>query len=191
MTAASTLTLFRMAALPLALALVGLLSPALHVQAAESAPALMLAKVYRPGTQLQDYWVSEKYDGVRAYWDGQRLLTRSGQPIAAPPWFTKGWPKTALDGELWAGRGRFAKAVSTARQQGTSPASDEDWRGMRFMVFDLPAHAGPFTERIGQVAQVVASIDQPWVQPVRQAHVASHAALESLLKKTVSQAAKA
>ena len=31
-----------------------------------SSPSLMLANVYRPSIALQDYWVSEKYDGVRA-----------------------------------------------------------------------------------------------------------------------------
>ena len=47
------------------------------------APALMLAEVYRPGMPLADYWVSEKYDGVRGYWDGQQLWTRGGERIAA------------------------------------------------------------------------------------------------------------
>ena len=32
-------------------------------------PALTLAGVYEKGVQLEDYWVSEKLDGVRAYWD--------------------------------------------------------------------------------------------------------------------------
>ena len=33
--------------------------------AADVKPPLMLANVYHPGVQLADYWVSEKYDGVR------------------------------------------------------------------------------------------------------------------------------
>ena len=41
-----------------------------------AAPGLMLAEVYRPGMSLADYWVSEKYDGVRGYWDGKRLWTQ-------------------------------------------------------------------------------------------------------------------
>src|SRR6478609_7967580 len=99
-------------------------------------PPLMLAEVYRPGLPLADYWVSEKYDGVRGYWDGKQLLTRSGQPIAAPAWFTAGWPPTAMEGELWAGRGQFQKAVGTVRQQ---VPDHNAWRSIRFMVFDLPA----------------------------------------------------
>ena len=57
----------------ISLAMLGTTGPARGAEA----PALMLANVYRPGaTPLADYWVSEKYDGVRGYWDGQRLLTR-------------------------------------------------------------------------------------------------------------------
>lgn len=156
-----------------------------QLSAAEPKPALMLANVYHPGVQLQDYWVSEKYDGVRGFWDGDKLLTRGGEKIAAPAWFTAGWPKVALDGELWAGRGQFSKAVSTVRQQNAGPTTDADWRGMRFMVFDLPAHGGPFTDRITPLQKVVRDIDQPWVQAVAQSRITSHTALQALLQKTV------
>lgn len=149
---------------------------------APATPALMLANVYRPGVNLDDYWVSEKFDGVRGYWDGAKLLTRGGERVNAPPWFTAGWPRVALDGELWAGRGQFPKAVSTARQQ---TPNDEAWRGMRFMVFDLPAHGGPFTERIVALNGVISRIKQPWVQAVPQSKVAGHPVLLALLDKTV------
>lgn len=146
------------------------------------APALMLAGVYRPGVALEAYWLSEKYDGLRAYWDGQRLLTRGGDTIIAPAWFTAGWPALPMDGELWAGRGGFEVALSTVRQQ---TPDDAAWRRIRFMVFDLPAHAGPFTERIAAYHQLVRELQQPWVQAVPQERVASHAALMARLDRTV------
>ncbi len=149
---------------------------------AADAPALLLAHVYRPGLRLQDYWVSEKFDGVRGYWDGQRLRTRGGEPVHAPAWFTAGWPATPLDGELWAGRGRFSQAQSTARQQ---QPDDAAWRAMRFMVFDLPGHAGTFDERLSALQAEVARLGQPWVQAVAQQRVANDAALQSLLARTV------
>jgi DNA ligase 1 len=152
--------------------------------AATGSPELMLANLYRPGIALQDYWVSEKYDGVRGYWNGTELLTRGGERVAAPAWFTAGWPKTPLDGELWAGRGQFSKAVSTVRQQ---TPDDGAWRAMRFMVFDLPAHPGPFTERIAAISGAVSQIDKPWVQAVPQRRIENHAALQRLLLATVKQ----
>lgn len=149
---------------------------------ATDAPALLLANVYRPGMRLADYWVSEKYDGVRGYWDGHTLRTRGGETVAAPAWFTAGWPDTPMDGELWAGRGRFSHAQSTVRQQ---QPDDAAWREMRFMVFDLPAHGGTFDQRLPALNKLVESLDQPWVQAVPQQRVASDAALQKLLLRTV------
>jgi len=145
-----------------------------------SKPPLMLANVYHPGVQLADYWVSEKYDGVRGFWDGQKLLTRGGQAINAPAWFTANWPATPMDGELWAGRGQFQKAVSTVRQQ---TPDESAWRGIQFMVFDLPAEPGTFNERLSSLNTVVGKLAVPWVQAVPQSKVASHAALQTQLKQ--------
>lgn len=157
------------------------LLPMLHSRAAD-APALMLAKVYRGDAALADYWVSEKYDGVRGYWDGEQLLTRGGRRIAVPAWFTAGWPKQPLDGELWAGRGRFDAAQSAV---GRDSPDDGAWRELRYMVFDLPAHPGSFDERIPALNRLLAELGVAWVQPVAQRKVADRAALQALLKKTV------
>jgi DNA ligase-1 len=173
---------FRASALPWLLTLCGLLVPALPSTAAEAGPPLMLAKVYHPGISLSDYWVSEKFDGVRGYWDGEKLLTRGGERIVAPAWFTAGWPSVPMDGELWAGRGQFAKAVSTVRQQ---TPNDDAWRTMRFMVFDLPSQGGPFSERIQTLNRLLTGMAIPWVQAVTQDKATSHAALQDRLRKTV------
>ena len=158
--------------------------PALPTQAAlaADAPALLLAQVYRPGLPLQDYWVSEKYDGVRGFWDGRTLRTRGGETVAAPAWFTAGWPEVPMDGELWAGRGRFSHAQSTARLQ---QPDDAAWRQMRFMVFDLPSDKGTFDQRLPALNALVEGLGQPWVQAVPQKRIASDAALQALLHRTV------
>ena len=155
--------------------------------ASDVKPPLMLANVYRPGIQLADYWVSEKYDGVRGFWDGQKLLTRGGQAINTPAWFTANWPATPMDGELWAGRGQFQKAVSTVRQQ---TPDDAAWRGIQFMVFDLPAEPGTFTERLSTLNSVVSKLAVPWVQAVPQTKVPSHAALQIQLKQITQAGAE-
>lgn len=150
--------------------------------ATAATPSLMLANVYRANIPLADYWVSEKYDGVRGYWDGAQLWTRGGERINAPAWFTAGWPTVPMDGELWAGRGQFSTAVSTVRQQ--TPV-DAAWQKMRFMVFDLPAHGGTFDERIPALNTLVDTLALPWVQPVPQTKVANHAALQARMRQTV------
>ena len=165
----------------LLLAGVGVLA-ARAATAREAPPALMLAEAYRPGMALADYWVSEKYDGVRGYWDGTRLWTRGGEPVMAPAWFTARLPKQPLDGELWAGRGQFALAVATVRSQ---TPNDTAWHSMRFMVFDLPGHGGEFTARLAALRKLLPITDAPWVVAVPQERATTHAELHALLDKTV------
>jgi len=147
-------------------------------------PQLMLANVYRGQVDLGAYWVSEKYDGVRGYWDGARLMTRGGEIVVAPAWFTAGWPATPLDGELWAGRGRFGEAVSTVRSQ---QADERAWRGIRFMVFDLPGSPEPFDRRKDALEAVVSAIGRPWVQAVAQHRVKSPSELQAMLDRVVRE----
>lgn len=145
-------------------------------------PPLMLANVYRGQVDLQAYWVSEKYDGVRGYWDGVRLMTRGGEQVRAPAWFTDGWPSTPLDGELWAGRGRFAQTVSTVRSQ---QPDDRAWRDIHFMVFDLPASVEPFDRRKDALDVAVRAIGKPWVQAIVQYRVKSPGELQAMLDRVV------
>ncbi|GLQ47715.1 ATP-dependent DNA ligase [Dyella lipolytica] len=160
---------------------IGLLVNPVHTAAATLSP-VMLANVYHSGVALGDYWVSEKYDGVRGYWDGEKLLTRSGTVIHPPAWFTAHWPKTPMDGELWAGRGQFDMASATIRQQ---PADDEAWRHIRYMVFDVPGQPGSFDERLPALKRLIAELNVPWVRAVRQYKVADEAELQRQLDDVV------
>ena len=157
-----------------------------HAQAA-TPPSIWLANSYQAHTDLRDFWVSEKFDGVRGYWNGQQLLTRGGTVLHPPAWFTQGWPNTPFEGELWAGRGQFTTAVSVIQQ---TQAVDADWQKLRFMVFDLPKHTGTFTERISAYETLVATLGLMWVEAVPQTHVASAAMLKQLLHDKVSAGAE-
>lgn len=145
-------------------------------------PPVMLANVYRSDTPLADYLVSEKLDGARGYWDGEKLLTRGGERIEAPGWFTAGWPDFPLDGELWVGRGKFASAVSIVRQK---TPDDAAWRTLRFMVFDLPAHPGTFAERNEALKPLLAGLGLPWVRQVEQFKAANRAELRVAFDRVV------
>jgi DNA ligase-1 len=154
-------------------------------QAAETAarPALALAEVYAPGADLAAYLVSEKLDGVRAYWDGARLLTRGGHTINAPDWFTAGLPPMPLDGELWLGRGRFAEVSGAVRRQAPEP---DTWRSMRYMLFDLPGAGGGFETRLKLLERLSAGLDNPHVGLVAQNRVADHDALMTRLERVAA-----
>lgn len=150
--------------------------------ARQNPPPLMLAEVYRPGMPLADYWVSEKFDGVRGYWDGQQLRLRSGELVRAPDWFTENWPTLPMDGELWAGRGKFGQTISTVRSQ---TSNDAAWREIRFMVFDLPSEPGTFTERLQALRRLLPLPRAPMLIAVAQQRATTHEDLQALLERTV------
>jgi len=163
-----------------------LLAPALAAPGAPAAtepPRLMLATSYRAGVDVSDYWVSEKLDGVRGHWDGRRLLTRGGEPVNPPAWFTAGWPAQPIDGELWIGRGRFDEVSAIVRA--VNP-SDEAWRAVRFMAFDLPAHDGPFEARLAALRDLLDRAGIRWLQPVPQFRVGNIVELDARLADVVA-----
>lgn len=168
-------------AVALALALASGLPSALA--AGPVAPPLLLAEVLRGDVALADYWVSEKLDGARALWDGQSLRFRSGRPVPAPAWFIAALPPEPLDGELWLGRGRFAELSGIVRRQ---QPRDDEWRQVRFMVFEQPDGAGSFTERAERLKAIVARAGVPWLQVVEQFRVADRAALQARLDAVVA-----
>lgn len=119
---------------------------------ADAKPHLLLAEKYTQGIDLSQYWLSEKYDGVRAFWDGENLLSRQGNIFHAPGWFTKGLPAQLLDGELWIGRGAFSATISAVSKD---QPIDKEWRRVHYMIFELPNAKGTFTQRIEQIKKVV------------------------------------
>lgn len=163
--------------------LAGLLCACIPSAAADR-PPLALAGEYETATvDLSHYWISEKYDGVRAYWNGRELLTRAGHVIHAPEWFTHQWPATSLDGELWAGRGQFETTTATVRD---SIPDHDAWRHIRFMVFDLPAHAGTFDERLTALQSLLSSLAVAWVRPVPQFRIRDPEELEQRLQSVTA-----
>lgn len=112
--------------------------------------------------QVAGRYLSEKLDGMRAFWDGgisrglptasvpfantekdARLLTeqvatglwsRYGKAIQAPDWWLDNLPPFPLDGELYGGRGNFQSLMSTVKQL----TPDERWANVRYHVFDSP-----------------------------------------------------
>ena len=158
--------------------------PAFAASAGEAgAPPLLLANVYREDVALDRYWVSEKLDGVRAYWDGERLRSRKGNPINAPPWFVAHLPRVPLDGELWMGRGAFERLSGAVRRQ---RPDDAQWREIRFMVFDLPSSPATFDRRLQRLREMFETVASPYVALVEQFRVAGRAELMERLERVVA-----
>lgn len=149
---------------------------------ARSPGGLMLAGVAPADIDPAGFMVSEKFDGARALWDGRSLRFRSGLPVAAPAWFLARLPVVALDGELWMARGRFEALSGAVRK---SVPLDDEWRQIRYQVFDLPGAAGPFAERAARIRSVVQAADWPALRAVDQERISDRGALQRRLAEVV------
>ncbi len=148
-------------------------------------PPLSLAQTYRDGTVVADFLVSEKYDGARVWWNGQQLLSRSGNIYHAPAWFTDALPDDlALDGELWIGRGQFQRLMQTIRDE---HPDDDAWRSVRLLVFDAPQLDGGFQQRQAQLNGVLAGQQPAWLEQVVQHQVTNTVQLKDMLAKVIAQ----
>lgn len=133
---------------------------------------LMLGHTFKPGKHgIAGWYISEKLDGRRAYWDGglsrglwvsevpyanrvkddrlseepkaTGLWSRAGKVIRAPEWWLDKLPFIPLDGELWLGRGRFQELSSIV----SSFDSGEEWEDVEYRVFDSPPYLKMLADR--------------------------------------------
>lgn len=146
------------------------------------APQLLLAHVASDDIDPAPYLISEKLDGVRAYWDGKTLRFRSGNIVNAPAWFISTLPTQALDGELWLGRGRFEELSGVVR---TDKPDDAAWRQIKYMIFELPDAPGTFVQRYQNIRELVRRVNWPQLQAVEHFRLADHAGLQRKLKQIV------
>jgi DNA ligase 1 len=150
-------------------------------------PAILLANVLRDDIEVTQYLVSEKYDGVRAIWDGRVLKFRSGRVVNAPAWFIAKLPAQSLDGELWLAREKFEKLSGIVRK---NTPIDEEWRQMKYMVFELPDAPGTFAERAQRIREIVEAAKFPQLVAVSQTPIASRAALQKKFDEIVRDRAE-
>jgi len=139
-----------------------MLSPATSVKLNPTVPQLLLAESWTPDLNITGWWLSEKLDGVRAYWDGQQLLSRQGNRFFAPGWFVAGLPKIPLDGELWFGHKAFQRTVSIVRRQDET----DQWRHLRYVIFDAPGSSGVFENRLSFVERRLAELRPAFAEPL-------------------------
>ncbi len=109
-------------------------------------PQLLLLKTY-DDQNITGWVMSEKLDGIRAYWDGKNLISRGGKIIHAPKWFTKNYPPFEVDGELWSKRKEFENISSIVRDKNPS----EQWNEIVHYIFEVPNAKGTLLQRLEKV----------------------------------------
>ncbi|KDO16958.1 hypothetical protein SPRG_17587, partial [Saprolegnia parasitica CBS 223.65] len=145
------------------------------------APKVLLAQKYEDGNDITGWFMSEKFDGVRGYWNGSTFLSRLGNPFPAPAYFTQHLPKDQhLDGELFLGRKQFEATISIVKNG--HPDNAKNWASLTFMVFDIPSLKDqPFEARYEYLRTHLAKT--PYVTVVDHVACASVAAMTTELAR--------
>ncbi|NRA60561.1 MAG: DNA ligase [Psychrobium sp.] len=150
----------------------------------QAKPNIELANRYHKNIDINDYWISEKLDGVRAFWNGKQLISKQGNVFHAPDWFIKDFGKTPLDGELWISRNNFSDVSGIVRQKRLNNVL---WRQVKFMIFDLPHSTQPFSQRIDMMKAIVKKSPSEYLKMITQKKLSSKSALQTWLDKVVTQ----
>jgi DNA ligase 1 len=143
---------------------------------------VLLARTADPDVDPSGFLVSEKFDGVRALWDGRVLRTRTGRVLEVPKDFLARLPNESLDGELWLGRGRFDEVSALVRRR--RPALGT-WNEVQFLVFEMQRAGGRFDERAARIRQVVELAQWPQLHAVDQVVVADRVELAERLREVL------
>lgn len=148
-------------------------------------PQLMALENYE-NQAVEGWLVSEKLDGIRAYWNGQSLISRGGQHLAAPAWFTKDFPSFALDGELWIGREQFEDTLSVVMTK----APHDGWQKIGYHIFDVPNASGGLMARLEVLNEFLIKQPVAHLKVIPQYKINSVEELKARLDKLVNHGAE-
>ncbi len=129
--------------------------------------------------------LSEKFDGYRARWIPEKriFLSRNQKEFIAPEWFKDAMPNVDLDGELFAGR-EFFQYMGTVRKK--VPVDDE-WKKIKYMVYDMPEEDNDFGERIKKLEKVVKDNGSDIVVFAKQIVITSIPQMEKIYKTVLEK----
>lgn len=145
-------------------------------------PDLFLLKTYDDSKDVVGWVMSEKLDGVRGFWDGESLKTRSGKNLNPPQWFIDGYPPFAIDGELWSRRGDFETISSIVR----STNAHDRWKQITHNIFEVPNQSGGLLERLSVLERYLASNPIPHLKILKQTKVQSQQQLKDFLQQVLN-----
>lgn len=133
---------------------------------------LMLLEQYK-NQEVTGWAMSEKLDGIRGFWDGKQLLSRQGNPLSPPDYFTQHFPPFAIDGELFSERGKFEEISATVRS-----ANPKGWYKLKLHVFDVPNAEGDLYQRLDKLQKWLSDHPTPHIAIIEQIPVKSTAHLQ-------------
>jgi len=143
-------------------------------------PELFLLNNYTADKNISSWLMSEKLDGVRAYWDGFHLISRSGKFLNPPKFFIKDFPTYKLDGELWSKREDFSNISSIVNTK----ASKNRWHELTYNIFEVPEANGDLLTRLSLVKET------KYIKVIKQIKVKNKKDLKKFLKEVEAKGAE-
>jgi DNA ligase 1 len=138
-------------------------------------------KIYH-NQKINNWLMSEKLDGIRAYWDGKNLYTKNGNPIFTPKEFTNNFPSFELDGELWTKRDDFENIQNIVLDK--SPSSK--WNEISYNIFEAPNSKGNFYKRVEKIKIWFENNPNNNVNIIKQYLCKDEEDLDTFLEKIIS-----
>ena len=130
--------------------------------------------------------MSEKLDGIRAYWDGKEFRSKNGNKIYAPSWFLDNLPPFELDGELWTKRDDFENIQNIVLD--INPSSK--WEEITYNIFEVPNAKGNFEERLKKLEQWLVKNPSKNIKIIPQIKCKNQEHLEIYLKELLDKKAE-
>lgn len=148
---------------------------------------LQKPKVYDKNKHEINGWhMSEKLDGIRAYWDGKKLISKNGNKINAPKWFIKNFPKFELDGELWTKRNDFENIQNIVMDKKPSL----QWKKITYNIFEAPNQKGNFDKRLVLIKKWQMKNRNDYIKIIKQVKCKNKKHLNEYLEKLVKKKAE-
>ena len=142
----------------------------------------MLLQIYKGDENLTGWVISEKFDGIRAIWDGKNLRSRNGKIINAPKSWLTNFPPFAIDGELWTKREDFENLYSIVADDEPS----DEWKSVKFLIFDLPDTKGDLLQRLEILRKFLEKNKSKNIKIIEQIPINSHKEVDEFLNSVLS-----
>lgn len=146
-------------------------------------PDLFLLKTYDKNLDVIGWLMSEKLDGVRGFWDGEKLISRGGFILNPPKSWVTGFPNFAIDGELWTKRADFEGVSSIVRRKNP----DNRWKNVSFNIFEVPRQEGGISQRLKILQDYLQQYPSKTIKIIKQIPIKSKQQLNNFLNKIVKK----
>lgn len=144
-------------------------------------PDLFLLKTYQQKNDVIGWVMSEKLDGIRGFWDGEKLISRGGITLNPPKSWTANFPNFAIDGELWTKHSDFEGISSIVRQK----IPDSRWQNVSFNIFEVPKQEGGILQRLKVLRDYLQQYPSETIKIIKQIPIKSKQQLNNFLDKII------